>query len=32
MADEQIVDQEITKSDEEEQVSYENTVAKSIET
>ena len=32
MADEQIVDQEITKSDEEEQVSYENTVAKSIDT
>mgnify|MGYP003136148807 CR=1 FL=1 len=32
MADEQIVDQEITKSDEEEQISYENTVAKSIDT
>ena len=32
MADEQIVDQEITKSDEEEQASYENTVAKSIDT
>jgi len=32
MADEQIVDQEITKSDEEEQSSYENTVAKSIDT
>ena len=32
MADEQIVDQEITKSDEEEQTSYENTVAKSIDT
>jgi len=31
MADEQIVDQEITKSDEE-QISYENTVAKSIDT
>ena len=32
MADEQIVDKEITKSDEEEQTSYENTVAKSIDT
>ena len=32
MADEQVVDQEITKSDEEEQISYENTVAKSIDT
>ena len=33
MADEQYVDQEeITKSDEEEQISYENTVAKSIDT
>jgi hypothetical protein len=32
MADEQVVDQEITKSDEEEQTSYENTVAKSIDT
>ena len=32
MADEQVVDQEITKSDEEEQASYENTVAKSIDT
>ena len=32
MADEQVVDQEITKSDEEDQSSYENTVAKSIDT
>ena len=33
MADEEQVDQEvITKSDEEEQISYENTVAKSIDT